>query len=113
MSTCFITSAYAQKQNFGTKYYEDEDRVNTVREKLKRGVSKKEIRSQLEESDVEVGTIENVLVRLEDEQSNSKFWTKNDKGVIKIVHISFKSFLEENGFYKFNPEGSFLLLLLD
>jgi len=69
-------------------------------------VSKKEIRSQLEESDVEVGTIENVLVRLEDEQSNSKFWTKNDKGVIKIVHISFKSFLEENGFYKFNPEGS-------
>ena len=88
------------------KYYEDEDKVNLVREKLKRGVSKKEIRSQLEESDVEVGTIENVLVRLEDEQSNSKFWTKNDKGVIKIVHISFKSFLEENGFYKFNPEGS-------
>ena len=36
-----ITSAYAQKQNFGTKYYEDEDKVNTVREKLKRGVSKK------------------------------------------------------------------------
>jgi len=101
-----ISSAYAQKQNFGTKYYEDEDKVNLVREKLKRGVSKKEIRSQLEESDVEVGTIENVLVRLEDEQSNSKFWTKNDKGVIKIVHISFKSFLEENGFYKFNPEGS-------
>tara|TARA_R100000988_G_scaffold98974_2_gene67548 strand:- start:3569 stop:5980 length:2412 start_codon:yes stop_codon:yes gene_type:complete len=101
-----ITSAYAQVQNFGTKYYEDEDKVNSVREKLKRGVSKKEIRSQLEESDVEVGTIENVLVRLEDEQSNSKFWTKNDKGVIKIVHISFKSFLEENGFYKFNPEGS-------
>ena len=67
---------------------------------------KKEIRSQLEESDVEVGTIDNVLIRLEDEQSNSKFWTKNDKGVIKIVHISFKSFLEENGFYKFNPEGS-------
>jgi len=101
-----ITSAYQQVQNFGTKYYEDEDKVNLVREKLKRGVSKKEIRSQLEESDVEVGTIENVLVRLEDEQSNSKFWTKNDKGVIKIVHISFKSFLEENGFYKFNPEGS-------
>ena len=101
-----ITSAYAQVQNFGTKYYEDEDKVNSVREKLKRGVSKKEIRSQLEESDVEVGTIENVLVRLENEQSNSKFWTKNDKGVIKIVHILFKSFLEENGFYKFNPEGS-------
>jgi len=101
-----ITSAYANKQNFGTKYYEDEDQVNQVREKLKRGVSKKEIRSQLKESSVEINTIENVIVRLEEEQSNSKFWTKNDKGVIKIVHILFKSFLEENGFYKFNPEGS-------
>ena len=101
-----ITSAYAQKQNFGTKYYEDEDQVNQVREKLKRGVAKKEIRSQLEESNVESSTIENVIVRLEAEQSNSKFWTKNDKGVIKIVHILFKNFLEENGFYKFNPEGS-------
>ena len=101
-----ITSAYAQVQNFGTKYYEDEDKVNSVREKLKRGISKKEIRSQLGESDVEVGTIEHVIVRLQNEQSNSKFWTKNDKGVIKIVHILFKSFLEENGFYKFNPEGS-------
>ena len=26
--------------------------------------------------------------------------------MIKIMHISFKRFLEDNGFYKFNPEGS-------
>ena len=36
-----INSAYTQTQNFGSKYYEDEDRVNQVRMKLKRGVSKK------------------------------------------------------------------------
>jgi hypothetical protein len=34
------------------------------------------------------------------------FWTKNDKGVIKIEHILFKQFLEDSGFYKFCPEGS-------
>ena len=34
------------------------------------------------------------------------FWTKNDKGVIKIEHIHFKQFLEDSGFYKFCPEGS-------
>ena len=101
-----IQSAYAQRQNFGTKYYEDTDRVNNVRMKLKRGVPKKEIRSQLVESDIEVSTVDNVLTRLDEENANNQFWTKNDKGVIKIVHILFKQFLEENGFYKFNPEGS-------
>jgi len=101
-----ITSAYANKQNFATKYYEDEERVNLIKHKLKRGVSKKEIRSQLKESNIEVGVIENVINRLEEEQSNHKFWTKNEKGAVKIIHILFKHFLEENGFYKFNPEGS-------
>ena len=43
---------------------------------------------------------------MEEEQDEQKFWTKSDKGVIKIMHISFKRFLEDNGFYKFNPEGS-------
>jgi len=82
------------------------DKINEVKEKLKRGVSKKEIRSQLEESNIEVGVADNVINRLEEEQANHKFWTKNEKGTIKIVHILFKNFLEENGFYKFNPEGS-------
>ena len=99
-----ITSAYANKQNFGTKYYEDEEKVNMIKVKLKRGVSKKEIKTQLNEVDPII--VENVVNRFEDEQSNHKFWTKNEKGVIKIVHILFKHFLEENGFYKFNPEGS-------
>ena len=35
-----------------------------------------------------------------------KFWTKNEKGTIKIIHYVFKEFLEDNGFYKYCPEGS-------
>ena len=65
--------------------------------KLKRGVAKKDIRVELENSDIESTTIENVLSRLDQENANNQFWTKNDKGVIKIVHILFKQFLEENG----------------
>jgi len=101
-----ISSAYQQVQNFGTKYYEDEEKVDKVRVKLKRGVPKKEIRSQLEDSKIEVGIIDNVINRLEEEQSSLKFWSQSEKGVIKIVHILFKNFLEEHGFYKFNPQGS-------
>ena len=101
-----IDSAYAQIQNFGTKYYEDEERVNQVRVKMKRGVSKKELRTQLEESSIESEVIDAVLDRAERESSMQIFWEKTEKGAIKIVHILFKQFLEDNGFYKYCPEGS-------
>jgi hypothetical protein len=102
-----IHSAYKQVQNFGTKYYEDEEKVNNVKQKLRKGATASEIKKQIaEELDVEDSVLDNVVRRLEEEQDKQKFWTKSDKGVVKIIHISFKQFLEENGFYKFNPEGS-------
>jgi len=100
-----IDSAYQNIRNFGTKYYEDEERVNQVKNKIRRGVSKKEVRSQLLESDLDGDVVDAVLNRIEDENTKLTFWTKNDKGAVKIVHILFKQFLEDNGFYKFCPEG--------
>ena len=94
-------------QNFGTKYYEDEEIVKDVKQKLRKGVAKGEIKNQLEDqTEVNDVILDNVIRRLEEEQDEQKFWTKSEKGDIKIVHISFKKFLEDNGFYKFNPEGS-------
>lgn len=101
-----IDSAYANTQNFGTKYYEDDEQVNNIKAKLRRGVTKKEIRHELEESNIDGDVIEAVLTRATEESSLKQFWTKNDKGTIKIVHILFKHFLEDNGFYKYCPEGS-------
>lgn len=101
-----IDSAYSNTANFGTKYYEDEERVNNVRAKLRRGVSKKEVRAQLQEAQVDGDVIESVLAKVEEENAKKVFWTKNDKGAIKIVHLLFKYFLEDSGFYKFCPEGS-------
>ena len=101
-----INSAYSQTQNFGSKYYEDEDRVNQIRSKLKRGVSKKEIRLQLAESGIEDAVAESTIRGVEEEESDKRFWVKNDKGVIKIIHYLFRAFLEDNGFYKYMPDGS-------
>ena len=102
-----INSAYAQTQNFGTKYYEDEEKVNKVKQQLRRGITKTDIKeSMIGEVSVPDEVVGAVIERLEEEQSEQKFWSKSDKGVIKIMHISFKKFLEDNGFYKFNPEGS-------
>ena len=79
-----IDSAYRNTQNFGTKYYEDEEAINTIKQSLRRGVSKKEVRHQLEGSDLDGATIDSVMNRIEDDQSKQVFWSKNDKGTIKI-----------------------------
>jgi hypothetical protein len=100
-----IDSAYQNTANFGTKYYEDEERVNQIKAKLRRGLSKKEVRIQLQDSQLDAETIEAVLSKVEEENAKLTFWTKNDKGSIKIVHILFKQFLEDSGFYKYCPEG--------
>ena len=100
-----IDSAYSNTSNFGTKFYEDEDRINNIRVKIKRGVSKKEIRHQLKDSNVDGDVIDSVLNRIDEENKRQQFWKKSEKGVIKIVHILFKTFLEDNGFYKYCPEG--------
>ncbi len=100
-----IDSAYRHTANFGTKYYEDEERINSIKAKLRRGVSKKEIRIQLQDSNLDSETIDSVLNKVEEENAMQTFWDRNDRGVIKIVHVQFKQFLEDNGFYKYCPEG--------
>ena len=50
--------------------------------------------------------LDSVIDRVEEESFDNKFWTKSKKGVIKIFHVKFKMFLEDNCFYKYNPEGS-------
>ena len=101
-----LASAYSNTANFGTRYYEDSDRINSIKAQLKRGVSKKEVRSQLKESKVESDVIDSVIERVEKENEEQTFWTKTEKGVIKIIPLDFKTFLEDNGFYKYCPEGS-------
>jgi len=101
-----IDSAYANTMNHGTKYYEDEEKLNVIKNKLIKGISKKEVRSQLLETGIETEVVDSVISQLEKENAKQTFWEKNEKGTIKIVHFSFKKFLEDNGFYKYNPEGS-------
>eukprot|EP01043_Picozoa_sp_COSAG02_P062590 COSAG02_NODE_8675_length_2484_cov_1.423899_1_plen_102_part_10 len=67
---------------------------------------KKEIRLQLSESNIEDAVIDSVIHTIEEDESDKRFWNKNEKGVINIIHYLFRQFLEDNGFYKYAPEGS-------
>jgi hypothetical protein len=101
-----IDSAYQDTASHGTRYYEDEERLNQARLKLRRGSSRSEVKSLLMEQALDHETAEAVIERIEDENAKQVYWSKNDKGSIKIVHVLFKQFLEDNGFYKYCPEGS-------
>ena len=98
-----INSAYTNSQNFGTKFYEDTETIDEIKHRIKRGDSKKNIRRELLDSNIEEDVIESVLEKAEEEEL--KYWSKNEKGTIKVIPILFKKFLEESGFYKYCPEG--------
>lgn len=101
-----INSAYANIHNFGTKYYEDEDKVNVIKQQLRKGVDKHDIKCHIKNDKISDENLEEVIVRLQEEQTENKFWTKSKKGNVKIIPIYYKNFLEDSGFYKFNPTGS-------
>ena len=99
-----IRSAYSKTQNFATKYYEDTETINDIKQRIKRGDSKKVIRRELMESQLEDEVIDAVIEKAE-EDDTFKFWSKNEKGSIKVIPILFKKYLEDSGFYKYCPEG--------
>ena len=99
-------SAYNKKANFGTKFFEDKDKVYDLKRRLKEGASKKEIRSHLEEAGVEDADVDAVIEALENDKLDTDFWSKSDKGVVSLVHHLFKKFLEDHGYRKYSPEGT-------
>jgi len=97
-----INSAYVHTHKFGTKYYEDDNRMSQIKQKLKSGVPSKKIKAEM--TDIDNDIIDSVVEQIDND--TKRFWTKNDKGAVSIVHFLFKEFLEDNGFYKFYPENT-------
>ncbi len=100
-----INSAYQHGHKFNTKFFEDKDRVNSVRDKIRAGVSKKEIRSQLMDAGVEGDVADAVISEKENESNTLKFWNKNDRGVVSVIHFMFKAFLHDLGYFRYYPNG--------
>jgi hypothetical protein len=101
-----VNSAYRNTSEHKTRFFEDVEKVDEIREKLKGGVPKKEIVLDLRESGVDDDTINYVISDIEDSSHVREFWTINQKGTINLMHYEFKEFLEENGYFKYSPEGT-------
>jgi len=101
-----VKSAYQNSAAHLTKFFENTEVVDKIQQDLNRGVPKKEVRSRLKDTGVEGEIVDSVINRVEEDTNERTFWCKSQKGVVSIVHWKFKKFLEDNGFYKFAPDGS-------
>lgn len=75
-------SAYKDMSSFGTKFYEDVEKLDQIKRE------------------------EKMSTRVAETESIDEFWTKSSKGKIEVVPHLFRMFLYKNGFFKYYPPGS-------
>ena len=99
-----IRSAYRRSENNPRKFFNDLDKENEIKDKIKAGEEIKVISDELKISEDVVKTI-----KQEHGESLDEFWKikKTKRGVwVSIISNSYNNFLKINGFNKFYPEKS-------
>lgn len=103
-----INSAYSNTAEHNTEAFEDTDKMHKLRREVKNGTPIAEIKEKLSEIGVQGKDADHIVKRVTESAMEDvyNFWSKNDKGAVSIVHHLFREFLEDNGFFKYYPEGS-------
>lgn len=103
-----IDSAYSNRSEFNSKAFEDTDKMHKLRRQVKSGATNKEIIETLEEDGITGKDVKKIISNVTEKamEDVKVFWSKSDKGAVSIVHHLFKEFLEDNGFFKYYPQGS-------
>lgn len=99
-----IKSAYSNKSNFGTKFFEDETLRFKIENKIRSGSSEKELKKTI--SDYGLENFDEIIESVKGNLTISEFWYYDFNGSVKIIHHKFKQFLEQNGFFKYYPVGN-------
>jgi hypothetical protein len=96
-----INSAYKKTHNFGTKFFEDKQKRDKIKNMVLSGRQEKEILETVE--DVPLEKIKSEISKVKSEVDISTFWDFDKNGNIKINPFRFKIYLESLNFYKFFP----------
>lgn len=95
-----VKSAYRIRQ-FGSKYFEDYNKINSIKVDLKKG--KKAV---VEKHNIK----EDVFDEIKEAQEHDDFWfiesDSKGKNKVKVDSLKYKLFLERNGFKKYFPNDS-------
>lgn len=98
-----LKSAYDSGKNaFGSKYFEDEEKIEIIQKLIRGGKTQKEIAENFPEA--EKKTIETYITAVKEQMDINEYWYYNDKNVIKMSIHKYKYWLQQNNFFKFYPE---------
>lgn len=92
-----IRSAYSKEASFNTKYFEDNSKIIQIKNELKTGKNIEDIKKTFPKVNVEA---------IAEANPTDIFWFRNKNNKIGIDNYKYKTWLQENGFFKFYPEGS-------
>jgi hypothetical protein len=99
-----IESAYRKTANFGSKFFEDEDKKKKLTNMVLSGKNHKEIKAEFK--DIPEEKIKEEIEQIKKNIDLTKFWDYNEKGEIQIKAYNFKIYLESLNFFKFYPVDS-------
>lgn len=99
-----IKSAYLNKQNFATKFFEDDNLRFKIEKQIRSGSSEKKIKEFI--SDYGIDNVNEVIESVKGSLTISEFWYYDENGGVKLIPHKYKQFLEQSGFYKYYPVGN-------
>lgn len=99
-----IKSAYRKRENFSTKFFEDNEAKQKVEALIRNGKTKKEISEKL--PDIPKEKIEKAIDQFKENKSVNEFWDHDKNGNVKILPHKFKFWLEQNNYLKYFPTDS-------
>jgi len=99
-----IKSAYSNKINFATKFFEDETLRFKIEKQIRAGSSEKDLKKTIKEYGID--NVGEVIESIKGNLAISEFWYYDFYGELKLIPHKYKQFLEQNGFYKYYPIGN-------
>lgn len=99
-----IKSAYKNKANFGTKYFDDKYTKEKIERKIRAGESIKNIAQSF--NNYTEQEIEEAVEGIKQSLAITEFWTYDDNNRIKLQPNRYKEYLEQSGFCKLFPNGN-------
>lgn len=97
-----LDSAYSKSGGFGSKFFEDEEKIEIIQKLIRGGKTQKEITDAIKDVDKE--TLETYVISVKEQMDINEYWYYNEKNQIRMSIHKYKYWLQQNNFFKFYPE---------
>ena len=92
-----VESAYKNTSNFGTKAFEDKDKVNSIKKMVSTGATKEQIKKKFSIGD----ELDSEIQKIKQSIDEDVFWDVDDKGKISVSYYRFDTYLKNKGISKY------------